>query len=303
VGRVLATWRGVPAGGRVCIYDSELAATGAWSVPVESSAGTYPQIGLGAPPSVAFAAAAAPSGGFGVVWRQPAGAATSVVSARRTAAGAGQAPVVLGIGDVTSFGLAAAVTDAGEVAGAWSEARSRRPGGVVDTTCGVAGIATATGTVSERDVWCRPTADPGRARLLPPAAGATLAAWQMVPDPSAGGLDEATIDLFTRAPGTADWSAGARAIADARDLEDLGAASGGRSLLVAEQPRRLRVAIIAPDGTVRRRIDGPRTPGRGPNGDRRFIALGAGPQAGILVWPLPGFPYRYRASLLSLGPA
>jgi hypothetical protein len=97
--------------------------------------------------------------------------------------------------------------------------------------------------------------------------------------------------------------AGGLAIADARDLEALGAASGGRSLLVAEQPKGLGVAIIGTDGAVRRRIGGPRTPRRRSRLDQRFIALGAGPHAGILVWPLPTFPYRYRASLLSLGPA
>lgn len=198
--------------------------------------------------------------------------------------------------------------------GAWIEARSRRPDGVVDSTCVVAAFTMAGAPASRADLACRAQSSPGRVRLVPTASGGTLAAWQAIPDFSPAAPLRSSVVVFARAPGAADWSPGSLAIADVRgyhDLEGFGALAGGGALLVSDLAQslrsrddgRVRAVEIGADGAVRRRLAGPPTPGRPPYHDQKLFVLGGGRRSAILLWPLASYPYRYRASLLALEPA
>lgn len=319
-GRVLVAWWGGPAGGRLGIQTAELGPGGRWSAPVDISAGWYPQSQVllwGSGPRVALAAAASTDGGFGVVWLQPEGSRNprgldvAVLSARRTPAGAWQTPVVLGRGDISSFDLTAAATSAGEVIGAWAESRAYRPDGVTSTTCIVAAIAAPDGAASARDLACRAQYSPGRLRLAQTSTGATLAAWQAVPDFDIDTPLRAGIEVFARAPGARDWSAGRLAVADARgyhDLDGLVALRDGRALLVGRLTQalrrrengRVRAVILDSDGSILQRIGGPPAPGGAPGGDQRLFTLTAG---AIGVWPVSSSRADvHRASLLTVAP-
>jgi hypothetical protein len=316
-GRVLVAWWGGPAGGRLGIYASELVAAGVWSSPVEISAGVYPNVSLvDGPPIVALAAAAAPDGAVGVVWRQPLPRIAPLPRARIVAAwstpeGLWTAPVALGEGEVTSFDLTASIGNGGELVSAWTEARSFRGDGVVDLTCLVAAIAPLGGISVKSDLSCRPLASPGRVRVATTQSGGTVAAWQVVPDYFAPGAPalRSSIEIQSRTPGSSVWSAPRLAVADARgyhDLECLAPTTGGRMLLGADlsqslRPRddgRLRMVLLDSAGVVLRRLSGPPTPGRPKYNDQRLVAL---PGGAALFWTLGGYPYRSRASLLTLG--
>lgn len=307
-GRVLVAWWGGPAGGRLGIQASELGPSGRWSAPVEVSGGLYPQDRPDRP--IGLTAASAPDGGWAVAWNQvarrgPGARAIAQMAARRSPAGAWEAPVTLGEGDAFDGSPALAAGAGGELVAAWVEARGRRPDGVAQEMCLVAARA-ADGTVARREPACRPLQSAGPPYLARTGGGGTLIAWTTPPE--AGGP---AIEVYSRAPGASEWGAGRLTVAGSRGapgVESFARSTGGRAVLVTQvfEPVRsrddglIRVAVLAADGTVARRAAGPATPGRLPHHLKRFLAFAPGRVTGVLTWSSGGGGSAYRLSLLSL---
>ncbi len=312
-GQVLVAWWGGPSGGRLGIYGARLLPDGRWAAAVEISAGTYPALPAGPAPQVAIAAAGAPGGGFGVVWRQPDGPVTAfappttIAAATISAEGTLSSPVVLGSGQVVSIDLTAAAPATGEVIGAWSEGRASNPDGTLARTCDVVATATS-GAVARRELTCSEPASSVKLRLVSTRAGGVLAVRRSSPNSQPF---RSSIGVFARTAGTGEWSPERLLVAEARgfsELEGVAPLAGAGAIatiqlgigLGPQRGGRVRVAQIGDDGTPGMRTAGPiGTPIRTSQSFRLF-PLAERPGAALL-WPTGGFPFAYRASLLTLG--
>ena len=231
----------------------------------------------------------------------------SLVVARRTPAGVWGAPVEVGRGDVNLSGLALVPGVDGELVGAWVETRAYRPDGVATTTCLVA-ARLASGAVDRRDLDCRAEVGEGRVHVVPTGAGGSLAAWQIEPYLDDAHPFRASIAVYARSAGSSEWSPARLTVGDSLGFNEVAAltpSGSGRTTLVAllgealarRHDGRVRVVLLRDDATAIRRVGGPPTPGRPPGYVQRYFALGS--RGGLLTWPLSGFPYRFRASLLA----
>lgn len=308
-GGAVVAWWGGPAGGRVGIWAAELQPGGTWSAPREISAGTYPVLDPPSPPVVSIGAAASPDGGFAIAWRQPdtPGAVftrpSSIVAATRSPAGAWSAPVVLGHGSLTSFDLPVVSASAGTLVTSWADSRTERPDGVTTSTCLVSSVVRPGATPATTDVSCRAQYSPGRVRLVAASDGGVLAAWQVEPDFGLGSPLRAGIEIFRLVPGATSWTFAGPAVSNTLgywDLDAFAARPGGGALLLSHLSqtvrqttgRQVRAVVIADDGTVERRIEGPRSPRLLPRSKHLFAFSGT--DRGLLVQDRESASYLLR---------
>ncbi|MCB0873917.1 MAG: hypothetical protein KDC36_11115 [Thermoleophilia bacterium] len=311
-GRVIVAWWGGPEGGRLGIWAADLGSAGRWGAPHEISAGTYPVLNPPVPPVVALGAAASPDGGFAVAWRQPVSGASilsrkaDVVGVTRLPGGDWSAPAVLGRGSLTSYDLPVVAPSAGTLAVTWADSRAERPDGVTSTTCLVASVLRPGSPPATADVTCRAQSSPGVARLVAAADGGVLAAWQVVPDWGVGVPLRAGIELFRLAPGASAWIKTDTAVANTLgywDLDAFGPRPGGGALLLSDlsqtvrqtSGRQVRAVLVRDDGTVERRLPGPRTPRLRPS-SKSLFALSGGQYRGLLSQGAVGSAYLLRRS-------
>jgi hypothetical protein len=314
-GEILAAWWGGPAGGRLGIQTAALRRDGSWTTPVDVAGDLYPQ-GLIGSPEVGVVVAAAPDGGFGAVWRQPASAPPgsvrpeTIAAAARDPSGAWRPPVALGTGDVISVRLAATATGGEEVVGAWAQSETFNPDGTTAANCAVTVTASPGRAPARSDLACATESFLERLRLIRTPDRGLLAA--MVLDARVGPRPRTAIQVLRRAPGAIPWSAPATAVGDALGssvLDDLAIVGGPRALLLAHlaeafRPRdtgRVRAVVMSPAGAILRRISGPSTPRGVPRGTDSLVALATGPRQAVLF--RTGRDSRRRASLLRLGPS
>ena len=307
-GRVLAAWWGGPAGGRLGIQTAELGVDGSWSTPVDASGGTYPPptltTGASAPVGASFAPGA--GGGWIVGWTETVGvppAASSTLATTRRGGTAWEPTVRQPVGELWSQPVI--LGTGAETVAAWVEGRQRRPDGVAAEVCLIAS-RTVGAAVARRELGCQPSGiGVGAPQLLArTAGGGSMATWSVALPQGLGAT------AFARLAGSDEWSAPALAVGGARggtQIEELQTIAGGRSALVAQiltpvvagDLGRLQIVLLGPDGAVRTRAAGPRTPGKPRTFSTAYLPLGSAAPHGVLLWPLPSM--RHRLSLVNLG--